>query len=367
MSANRSNIHWHLNNMIAAPAGIAAVKVIYKSEDGILLCYGTTVPDALAGYAQGCIFMDINGSAGATVFVNEGDDTTSDFNAVGAEDSLAALLLTGTSFKEALQSQTKGVEAAYPHSTLLNTPGPSPLVWDGAPIEEVKADPTKGLFYFDDFNIPDVYTTTVLNNGILFTQNSGAGTVANDPTKNCGVLLLTAPAVADDGPTVQWPGLQVTPLANTKIYLEFRLKISTDAEDIFIGLCDDAVTSVANAGTIITNKDHAGFFRDDGVGSAAMGLQSGDGSTVDTADDSIADVDKTKYENFAIVIDGVTSVKFYHKGALIKTITDLADVPDAIVCPVVEITTDVGGVGGYIAIDWIQMLVYDADGSCRES
>ena len=23
--------------------------------------------------------------------------------------------------------------------------------------------------------------------------------------------------------------------------------------------------------------------------------------------------------------------------------------------------------GGYVAIDWIQMLVYDADGSCRES
>ena len=367
MSANRANIHWHLNNMIAAPAGLAVVKVIYKSEDGILLCYGKTVPGAVAGYAQGCVFQHIDGSAGDTIYINEGDDTTADFNAVGAEDSLAALLLTGTSLAVALQSQTKGVEAAYPHSTLLNTPGPSPLVWDGAPIEEVKADPTKGFFFFDDFTKLSTYATTVLHDGIEFTQISAGGTVANDPTRNGGNLLLTAPAVADDGPVVWWPALQVTPLAGTKIYLEFRLKISTDAEDIYIGLSDDATNDVINGGTIITNKDMAGFFRDDGVGAAAMGHQSGDGSTVDTADDTIADVDKTKYENFAIVIDGVTSVKFYHKGALVKEVTDLADVPDAIIAPIVQICTDVGGVGGYIAIDWMQMLVYDADGSCRES
>jgi len=367
MSRTRYTLAFDHANMVPAPAGTAAVKVIFKSEDGILICYGKTVPGAVAGYAQGCVFQHIDGSAGGTLYFNEGDDTTADFNVVIGEDSLAAQLLIGTSLRDALRDADYGVEAAYPHSTLLNTPGPSPLVWDGAPIEEVKADPTKGFFFFDDFTKLSTYATGVLHDGIEFTQISGGGTVANDPTRNGGNLLLTAPAAGDDGPVVWWPALQVTPLAGTKIYLEFRLKISTDKEDIFIGLSDDATNDVANGGTIITNKDMAGFFRDDGVTDAKMGHQSGDGSTVDTADDTIADVDKDKYENFAIVIDGVTSVKFYHKGALVKEVTDLADVPDAIIAPVVQICTDAGATGGYIAIDWMQMLVYDADGSCRES
>lgn len=62
MSANRANIHWHLHNMVGGPAAKAAVQVIFKTEDGILFCYGTaahTVLEAEAAdtYAPGCIYL----------------------------------------------------------------------------------------------------------------------------------------------------------------------------------------------------------------------------------------------------------------------------------------------------------------------
>ena len=53
--------------MIPAPAGVAAPRTIYKSEDGILFCYGTSQPTTASTYAPGCIL--INTSTGK-VYVN---------------------------------------------------------------------------------------------------------------------------------------------------------------------------------------------------------------------------------------------------------------------------------------------------------
>ena len=53
--------------MIPAPAGIAASTIIYKTEDGILFCYGTSQPTDASTYAPGCIL--INTSTGK-VYVN---------------------------------------------------------------------------------------------------------------------------------------------------------------------------------------------------------------------------------------------------------------------------------------------------------
>jgi hypothetical protein len=70
-------------NMIAAPAGVATPRVIYKSQDGILLCYGTTAPSSAAGYAPGCIFICVAGTNTTTVlYVNVGSVVTSTFTAV---------------------------------------------------------------------------------------------------------------------------------------------------------------------------------------------------------------------------------------------------------------------------------------------
>lgn len=46
---------------------------------------GKTVPtDATAGYAKGCIFVDIDAAAGNVFWINEGSATSCDFNEVGA-------------------------------------------------------------------------------------------------------------------------------------------------------------------------------------------------------------------------------------------------------------------------------------------
>lgn len=56
--------------------------VLTDSKAKALQVYGTTVPvDGTSGYATGCLFIKTNGGAGTTLYVNEGSDTSSDFNA----------------------------------------------------------------------------------------------------------------------------------------------------------------------------------------------------------------------------------------------------------------------------------------------
>ena len=67
---------FELHNMIPGPDATAVVQVIYKGEDGIILCYGTsadTVLEAEAAdtYAPGCIYIKISGT-GSKLYLNEG-------------------------------------------------------------------------------------------------------------------------------------------------------------------------------------------------------------------------------------------------------------------------------------------------------
>tara|TARA_Y100001963_G_C6540346_1_gene335196 strand:- start:210 stop:419 length:210 start_codon:yes stop_codon:yes gene_type:complete len=53
--------------------------VVEAPNVGILIAHGTSVPGGVSGYAKGCLFID---TAGAAVYVNEGDDSTADFDAI---------------------------------------------------------------------------------------------------------------------------------------------------------------------------------------------------------------------------------------------------------------------------------------------
>lgn len=65
------------------PAGTSTVRAILTSEDGILLCYGTTKPaDAATGYATGCLFLHTDGSDTTALYVNRGSATSAAFDAV---------------------------------------------------------------------------------------------------------------------------------------------------------------------------------------------------------------------------------------------------------------------------------------------
>jgi hypothetical protein len=71
------------HNMTPGPAGTAIPQVTWRTEDGILDCYGTTVPtDGDAGYSPGCHFKKIDGSTLDTVlYVNIGTNASCNFDA----------------------------------------------------------------------------------------------------------------------------------------------------------------------------------------------------------------------------------------------------------------------------------------------
>jgi hypothetical protein len=86
---SRFKVAFDHDNMIPAPAGTATPKVIFKSDDGILLCYGTTVPsDNATGYAPGCLFLHSDGDAYNTVlYCNIGTKAAANFNVVTVAQS----------------------------------------------------------------------------------------------------------------------------------------------------------------------------------------------------------------------------------------------------------------------------------------
>lgn len=78
-----AHISRELESMVPAPAATATERVIYKTEDGILLAYGNTVPtDTTAGYSIGCLFFHTDGGDATALYVNEGTAASCDFNAI---------------------------------------------------------------------------------------------------------------------------------------------------------------------------------------------------------------------------------------------------------------------------------------------
>lgn len=83
MPADRASLAYHHDNMIGSPAGDTNVRVIWRTEDGILLAYGTTVPsDEDEGYDTGCLFFKTDGGDGTSLYVNEGTESSANFNAI---------------------------------------------------------------------------------------------------------------------------------------------------------------------------------------------------------------------------------------------------------------------------------------------
>ena len=343
-----------LNDMVEGPVASTVVRITYKSEDGILGCYGTSAvsvlnDEAADTYSPGCLYIRVNGVS-SIVYINEA--------AAGAVSSFQEL--TGTA------AAVVGIQAGYQAGT-AGDPGPSPLIWDGAPLFEVMLNPEKGYFLFEDFNA----NLTVAEIAGTLTQTAGAGTFTDDPTAAGGVSVLdNAANTANDATNLAFLAMQCKPGVGTHIYFEARVQVGVDDGGIIIGLMDDGTTDPVGSGTIVTNTDHAVFFRDTGTGAAAMGTQACDGTNVTSSDLSISDVDKDSYEIFGIHIfgNGDTAgdyVKFYHEGVLVATVTD-ADgggddgVPDAIICPTFSID-NIGDTTQMLArIDWMRVLVYNA-------
>lgn len=349
MSRTRATIAFDLDNMVPGKPGESAVHSLFESEDGILQAYGTAVPSAAAGYAEGCIFHVIDASGGATLYVNEGDATTSDFNLVITEDNINAQ-----------------VDVAFPLATAAGGVGPSPLLWDGVPLLDLMLDPTLGYYMMEDFN----KNLTEAEIGGTVTQTQGSGALADDPAVAGGVSVFdNGGASANDASCLSFLAMQCKPGVGTHIIFEARIKVGIDTGGFLFGLHDDSTTDPLTA-AINTGTDHAVFFRDEGVGSAAVGTQACDGSGITTSDTTIADTDIAEFETWGIHIfgDGNTAgdyVKFYHQGVEVAEAID-ADgggndgVPDAVICPTFAVDNMGDSVQSKLSIDWMRVACYNA-------
>ena len=91
-----------LINMVPANAASSVIQTIYKSDDGVLLCFGTSAISVLQAedantYAPGCMYILVSGTS-SKVYINEGAaDAVADFGLVYAADQQSALTtaLTG--------------------------------------------------------------------------------------------------------------------------------------------------------------------------------------------------------------------------------------------------------------------------------
>jgi len=371
--------------MVPGPAGSSTPKTIYKSDDGIILAYGTSAPsDASSGYAEGCVFAVVNGSGGATLYVNEGSATSSDFNLIITEDNISAqaaslleaadvatIIGTGASSIDADDANTI-VDSGMPPSGTAAGVGPSPLIWDDAPVLDTILNPQLGTYYFTDFKeFGGLSLAANGSDGGLTLVERTEGTLANDPTVPGGIVNLSSVNnTADQGGTMQILGCQCEPGDGTTIRMEWRCKVSEDGGQCFMGLAEDAVSAIVDSDDAIVTNNLAGFYRDAGTGDADWTVGCADGSSADEADDKATSV-KTTYNKYGIVISGKggvagSTIKYYFNGALIHTITDVNDIPLLLMCPQFQMDGDDTDIVT-MSIDWLRVLVSHATGACRES
>lgn len=74
----RSHAHaFDHDRMIAGPAASSAVVVTWRTEDGIMSCYGTSAVSVLQGepadtYSPGCLYTKVVSGGTSIVYINTG-------------------------------------------------------------------------------------------------------------------------------------------------------------------------------------------------------------------------------------------------------------------------------------------------------
>lgn len=86
MARCRYNVAFDLHNMVPGPAASTTIQTIYKTEDGVMLCYGTSAHTVLEDqanvYSPGCIYIKVVAGGSSVIYVNEGTAASPDFDVV---------------------------------------------------------------------------------------------------------------------------------------------------------------------------------------------------------------------------------------------------------------------------------------------
>lgn len=95
MSRTRYTIAFDLHGMVPGPAASATIQTIYKSEGGILLCYGTSAittleAEAADTYAPGCIYILVSGTSSKAYVNQAAAGAVANFGLLHAGDAASA-------------------------------------------------------------------------------------------------------------------------------------------------------------------------------------------------------------------------------------------------------------------------------------
>ena len=88
MSRTRYTLAFDQHNMVPGPAASAVVQVRYRTEEGILSCYGLSAISVLQAeaantYAPGCIYTRSLAAGTSVAYINVGaSDAVADFEAI---------------------------------------------------------------------------------------------------------------------------------------------------------------------------------------------------------------------------------------------------------------------------------------------
>lgn len=333
---SRWNLAWTHNNMRAAPYGTTSDQQIWDVGDGKLQLWGKTVPtDGTAGYAPGCTFHHIDGSAGTVLYVNEGTATSCDFNAISTQASVDSII--------------NGIDDDETAGTAAGT-GPSPLIWNDSKWFEALLDPTVGFAYFDDY-LGQIDVTT--GDGWTLTQSNSTGTISGLATDQGGVLVITdGGSTEDDSLNAQLKNCLFKPAAGVKIRFEARLNMTDATQQWFVGLAGVS-TAILGTGAIEDTVDKCGFYHQHDSTDNKMSAISARTTSEEIDADVAANADNT-YVKIGFVIDGLTSVTWYVNGVSVGSVVDTDDIPNAVMC----LTLFAGYQSGSSAthIDWIRIL-----------
>lgn len=333
-------------------------RTITIPDIGILFDWGITVPtDGAEGYAPGCLFQDVDGSADANFYINQGTKASSNFDPIDIGTILASnvpILDTAGWFSS---TNTETVLAELGELLLANAgsaagAGPSPLIWDKAPILETILDPTVGVYYFNDY-MGEIDVTTA--DGYVITAVT-TGAIAPVIDEDGGVLLIDSAgnATADDGVNVQLTNCMVKPVAGRTIRFEARVKVVDAGDDqYFIGLAGVDTTLIA-AGVLDNVVDKCGFFRF--AASTADRLSTinsrGSGGTVDADVSTVVD---DTYVKLGFVIDGLTSITFYQNGVQVGSTTVTSEIPNAVMCLSYVSQVEQTSADAELSVDWVRI------------
>lgn len=258
--------------------------IILSDDRGVLLSVGATLPsDGDSGYAKGCMFIVSGGTINTTMYVNDGDATTADFNtALGGTGDLTAITTDGVGL---VGGGTSGAISPKLGITVKNATGGTltkgTLVrvsgYSGGYLI-TKADADAGLraTYILTADILDTASGTAYAVSLVTSIDTSAGSVG-DPlylSATAGEYTVTAPSGADQ--IVQRVGIIVTSHATTGSALFFP-SITVNEKVGTSNLQDASVTPAktniveartatadgTTTGTISANKTHITVTSDD--------------------------------------------------------------------------------------------------------